>query len=86
MKFIVTKFFAEKLVGSTVTDKIEAGSTVINDGTISAVRYDELMNAAKKHFGEPSPGTYYRLVTEDGRHSLFNGYKAGDVMTLVHFE
>lgn len=85
MKFTVTKFFAEKLEGNTVTDKIEVGSTVINNGAISALRYDELMKTAKKHFGEPAPGTYYRLVTEDGRHSLFNGYKASGVMNLVRF-
>ena len=85
MKFTVIKFFAEKLEGNTVTAKIEVGSTVINDGTISAVRYDELMKTARKHFGEPATGTYYRLVTEDGRHSLFKGYKASGAMTLVHF-
>lgn len=85
MKLTVTKFFAEKLEGNTVTDKIEVGSTVINNGTISAIRYDELMKAAKKHFGEPAPGTYYSLVTEDGRRSTFHGYKASDVLTLVSF-
>ena len=85
MKFTTTKIFAEKIYNNTVIDRADVGITVVNNGTISAIRYDELMKAAKKHFGEPAPGTYYRLVTEDGRHSLFNGYKASGVMNLVRF-
>lgn len=85
MKFTVTKFFAEKIYNNTVIDRAEVGITVVNNGTISAIRYDELMKAAKKHFGEPAPSTYYSLVTEDGRRSTFHGYKASDALTLVSF-
>ena len=85
MKFTVTNFFAEKVYNNEVTDKAAVGITVINNGTISAVRYDEFIKKAIKIFGRPAANTFYRIVTEDGRRSTFYGYKASDVMSFVSF-
>ena len=85
MKFTVTKFFAEKVYNNNIIDRAEVGITVVNNGTISAIRYDELIKEAIKIFGRPEKMTYYRLVTEDGRRSTFHGYKASDALTLVSF-
>ena len=63
------------------------GTAVIENGCISARKYNELHRAAEKVIGPRKKGQYWRLQDEAGRTTIFKGYPAyTDGVMFVDFE
>lgn len=70
------KIFAEKIKDGSVVKRIELGVAILDDGRISASKYNSLKRIAFKNIGSLKKGAYFNIVTEDGREDKFGGYPA----------
>lgn len=77
------KIYAQVVKSGKVLKTEQIGSARLDDGRVSARKYDELKRAAMKIFPNLEKGEHLQLVTEDGRVDSFGGYPA---ISCVMFE
>ena len=77
------KIFATKISNGNEVARVEIGVAILDEGRVSARKYNELKRAANKAITNVGKGQYIRIVTADGRRDTFGGYPAE---TFVRFE
>ena len=70
------KIYAQVVKSGKVVKTEQVGSARLDEGRVSARKYDELKRAAMKIFPKLEKGEHLQLVAEDGRVDSFGGYPA----------
>lgn len=78
-----TTVLAERIRNGKVIEIKEIGNAILDEGRISARKYNELKKKALIGIAPRRKGEYVRIVTENGLKDTFGGYPAD---TYVKFE
>lgn len=77
------KIYAQVVKSGKALKTEQIGFARLDDGRVSARKYDDLKRAAMKIFPNLEKGEHLQLVTEDGRVDSFGGYPS---LSYVVFE
>ena len=68
------KIYANIIKSSHVVETSFIGTAILDDGRISASKFNALKRSAMKDFPSIKKGQYMEITTEDGKTCEFGGY------------
>jgi hypothetical protein len=76
------KIYTELIKGNEVLERKEIGTAKLDEGRLSARKYNELKRALMKECTKKPKNCTWKMVTENGLKDTFGGYPAN---TFVRF-